>query len=188
MKLRKWYCTSVITALLTASLLFAGNISAFQQQGGNSFSHAISTARTISISFASAEIGYRVHALPESNQVAVEVSIPNATPETVVQSPRWMPGFYGLRDYGRSLKDFAATGTNGQALTVDVVDVNTWKIHAAGSKSVTVSYKAPLEFQNGMGHYGGAATYIYVVGRTQHPCRLHLDLPTDWKIAAGLDG
>ncbi len=162
MKLRNWYYASVIAALLTASLLFAAS--------------------------APAEISYRVHALPESKQVAVEVAIPNATAETVVQIPRWLPGFYGLRDYGRSIKDFAANGADSRAVTVDVVDDHTWKIHAAGSKTVTVSYKAPLEFQNGMGHYSGAATYIYVVGRTQQPCRLHLDLPKDWKIAVGLDG
>ncbi len=67
MKLRNWYYASVIAALLTASLLFAAA--------------------------APAEISYRVQALPESKQVAVEVSIPNATAETVVQIPRWMPGF-----------------------------------------------------------------------------------------------
>jgi predicted metalloprotease with PDZ domain len=137
---------------------------------------------------AQAEILYRVRPLQDSKQVSVEVSIPKVSDETIVQIPRWMPGFYVLQDYGRNLKDFAATGANGQAATVEVVDDHTWKVRTPGAKSITISYKAPMEFADGVAHYGGAPTYIYVVGRIQEKCRLHLELPQNWRVAVGLDG
>jgi len=137
---------------------------------------------------ARAEIRYKVQALPETKQLAVEVTIPTKGAETVVQAPRWMPGFYMQIDYGARLKDFTASAPDGQAIPVEAVDANTWKIPSGTNKQVTLRYKAPLEWDEGMGHFSGIATYVYVVGRTQEKCRLLLDLPKDSKVAVGLDG
>lgn len=75
-----------------------------------------------------------------------------------------MPGFYMLQNYGARLKDFSATGEGNKPVELSVVDEHTWKINSAGTKQVTLRYSAPLEFQNGVGHYSGIAAYVYVVG------------------------
>lgn len=64
----------------------------------------------VSASIAHAEIRYRVQPQPEAKQLAIMVTIPTNAAETLVQAPRWMPGFYMLQNYGARLKDFSATG------------------------------------------------------------------------------
>ena len=137
---------------------------------------------------AQAEIRYRVQPQPEAKQLAIMVTIPTNTPETLVQAPRWMPGFYMLQNYGARLKDFSASGTGDSAIEVSAVDDHTWKINSAGARQVTLRYSAPLEFQDGIGHYSGIAAYVYVVGRTQERCKLTLETPKDMKVAVGLEG
>jgi predicted metalloprotease with PDZ domain len=142
----------------------------------------------VSASVAHAEIRYRVQPQPEAKQLAITVTIPTNAPETLVQAPRWMPGFYMLQNYGARLKDFSATGVGDKPVELTAVDDHTWKINSAGAKQVTLRYNAPLEFQDGVGHYSGIAAYVYVVGRTQERCKLTLETPTDMKVAVGLDG
>jgi predicted metalloprotease with PDZ domain len=139
-------------------------------------------------STAHAEIAYRVQPQPDTNRLAVTVTIPTSSPETLVQAPRWMPGFYMLQNYGARLKDFSATGADDKPVELSVVDDHTWKINSAGTKQVTLRYSAALDFQNGVGHYSGIAAYVYVVGRTQERCKLTLETPKDGKVAIGLKG
>ena len=141
-----------------------------------------------SASIAHAEIAYKVQPQPDTKQLAITVTIPTNAAETLVQAPRWMPGFYMLQNYGARLKNFSATGEGNKPVELSVVDDHTWKINSVGTKQVTLRYSAPLEFQNGVGHYSGIAAYIYVVGRTQERCKLTLDTPKEWKVAVGLDG
>ena len=137
---------------------------------------------------AQAEIRYKVHPLPETKQLAVEITIPTKSPVTLVQIPRWMPGYYVLSDSGKSIKELAVSGPNNSTPLLSTVNDYTWKITAGRSNVVTVSYKVPFNFSNGMGHYSGTPTYMYVAGRTQEPCHLSFDVPKEWKIAVGLEG
>ena len=142
----------------------------------------------VAASIAHAEIRYRVQPEPEAKQLAITVTIPTNAPEMLVQAPRWMPGFYMLQNYGARLKDFSATGEGDKPVELTPVDDHTWKINSAGAKQVTLRYRAPLEFQDGIGHYSGIAAYVYVVGRTQERCKLTIETPKDMKVAVGLDG
>ncbi|MBB6050951.1 M61 family metallopeptidase [Armatimonas rosea] len=137
---------------------------------------------------AHAEIGYRVQPQPDTSQLAITVTIPTRAAETLVQMPNWSPGHYMLQNNGARVKDLVATDRDNKPLEVTAVDDHTWKIPSAGTKQVTLRYSAPLEFQNGIGHYSGPTTYLYVVGRTQERCKLTLETPKDWKVAVGLDG
>ena len=136
---------------------------------------------------ASATIEYRVKPLPDSRQVAVTIAFATDKPETVVQIPRWMPGYYVLNGSNKNIKDFAVVDNERKARTVTVVDDSTWRIESKGARTLTLNYKAPFNFADGMGHYKGTPTYIYVQGRTQEPCRLQIDAPADWKVAVGLN-
>src|SRR5262249_24825197 len=104
----------------------------------------------------SATILYRVKPLPESSQLAVEVSFSAKSAETIIQVPHWMPGFYMLQETGRNVKEYTAATSDGHA-TVESVDGQTWKIKAKGR--VIVRYKVPFEFREGIGHYSGTPTY-----------------------------
>jgi len=140
------------------------------------------------MTIANAEIRYRVRPLPEAKQIHVTVTIPVKGHETLIQIPRWMPGYYVLQDSGKNLKDMSVQGDTSSPIPFEIVNDHTWKIQSKGLKAVTVSYHAPLEYENGTGHYSGTPSYIYAVGRTQEKCTLQLDVPKDWKIAVGLDG
>ncbi len=149
---------------------------------------AITIATFVMMGAAHAEIRYTVHPRPETKELIVEIRIPTKSAETLVQIPRWMPGYYVLSDSGKNIKDLIAKGPDNGVVSIDTVDDHTWKINAAKATEIIVSYRVPFNFSNGMGHYSGTPSYMYVVGRTQEPCRLTFDVPKDWKIAVGLDG
>lgn len=133
---------------------------------------------------ASATIQYKVHPLTDTKQLAIEVTIPVKSTETYVQLPQWGPGAYILRtNAGANVKDLAAADG-----TIEADNDHTWRVRGNGKKTVTITYKVPFEFEDGVGHYSGPSSYLYAVGRTQEACTLHLDVPADWKIAIGLDG
>src|ERR1041384_5285981 len=102
-----------------------------------------------------ATIRYSVKPMPESKQGLVEMSVPSKSGELQVQIPQWMPGFYMLQNGARNLKDIAASGRDGRPCAIESTDDHTWKVKGTGSFKLT--YKAPLEFQNGVGHYSGTS-------------------------------
>ncbi|MGV3616789.1 MAG: hypothetical protein ACO1SV_15790 [Fimbriimonas sp.] len=134
-----------------------------------------------------AEITYTVTPQPTESSVRIRVSIPVKTGETQLQIPRWLPGYYVVQDFGRSLKDFVAT--DGSGATVQVAKVNdiTWQISGVRGGKVDVVYTAPARFADGTMTWKGAAEYLYVVGRKAEACRLKIEVPRDWKVAVGLD-
>ncbi len=112
----------------------------------------------------------------------------NATSDTtVLQIPTWMPGFYVLGDYSKNLSDVAFL-VDGKSVNPTSPDNHTWSVNSVKGKPVTVSYSAPFEFTNSIGHYSGAPTYMYVVGREREKCRLHINGPKEWSIDVGLEG
>lgn len=70
----------------------------------------------------------KVHA----DLLTVELITPTITLDSIVYSlPAIVPGTYKVYNFGRFTSAFKATDKNGAELTVDRVNVNSWKIHNA---------------------------------------------------------
>lgn len=135
---------------------------------------------------ARADIRYTVAPVKDQSRLSVTMLVPVKGTETLLQMPRWAPGAYVLSTPARNLKDLAAADASGAPLTVAQVDDSTWRV-TGGSGTIRVSYTMPAQFADEVVHYSGPATYLYVVGRKDERCTLHLDVPNDWLISVGLD-
>jgi predicted metalloprotease with PDZ domain len=59
---------------------------------------------------------------------------------TDLKMPVWAPGSYLVREFARHVERFKAQGANGQALAVEKLDKNTWRVHHAGQGTFRVDY------------------------------------------------
>lgn len=153
-------------------------------------------ALTLLSAGAGAEVVYRVTPSADSERLTVEMEFPVSTPVVELQMPSWAPGLYVLQNFWKTLRDVSATDEAGQAVPVSKERDDTWSVTAAGHTRLRVRYEQPAS--QGMArlgmfasagsaiHYGGAAVYLYIVGRKEEPCRLELVVPESWKVAVSL--
>ena len=96
----------------------------------------------------SAQVVVNVH-LDSLNNNRVPVRIkPSKTAETLTyQLPKMVPGTYTVYDFGRFVENFKAIDKGGNALPVERIDSNTWKISNAKNLS-HISYLARESFND----------------------------------------
>ncbi|WP_046242375.1 M61 family metallopeptidase [Hymenobacter terrenus] len=60
---------------------------------------------------------------------------------TDVKMPVWAPGSYLVREYAKNVEGFQARSTGGQALTVEKINKNTWRVRHPKQANFQVSYR-----------------------------------------------
>ncbi|HEX5052688.1 MAG TPA: hypothetical protein VFZ65_13005 [Planctomycetota bacterium] len=142
------------------------------------------------------DIGYTVSVLDDKATVHVDVDVHHlARPTTRVAIPNWMPGAYGIRDFGAQIDGLTAT-SGERKLDVLQIDPLTWSIDTQGIDTMRVAYdtkqrpgrfgpRATGDEKTGM-QISGPATYVYVVGAKERPVTVRYRLPEGWKYANGL--
>ncbi|WP_375416186.1 M61 family metallopeptidase [uncultured Hymenobacter sp.] len=60
---------------------------------------------------------------------------------TDLKMPVWAPGSYLVREFARHVEDFKATTAGGQALAVEKINKNTWRVRHAKAADFNVSYR-----------------------------------------------
>jgi predicted metalloprotease with PDZ domain len=133
-----------------------------------------------------AQIRYTVEPVTGKNRLTVRMSFECQGGEIELQMPNWSPGAYILGFPGRNVADFKLLDRNAEAVAFTHPADNSWKATVPAG-TLTAEYSVPSTFADGVIHYSGPSTYLYVVGRKEEACRLTLDAPKDWKIAVGLD-
>src|SRR4051794_18589923 len=115
---------------------------------------------------------------PESHVAEVEARVPtDGKPSITLMMPVWSPGFYRVEDYARRLKDLSAKTADGQALDVEQIEKNRWRIQTKDARSVVVTYKLTCEQRsvttNWVGKdlavFNGGATYLTLVEASGRP-------------------
>lgn len=134
------------------------------------------------------EISYVVDASHvERGKLSVVMTIAgNAADEAQVAIPAWAPGAYHIAEYSKNLSNVRASDPAGAILACSRVDDRTWKIKAGRAESFCVSYDIEKKDKD-HAFLAGPATYLYVVGRKDAPCRVRFKIPEGWKVATGLD-
>lgn len=141
---------------------------------------------------AHAQLGYTVSDGADTGHLKIQLSFKANSDKTQVQMPNWGPGSYRLTQGWQRLTDLSVmVGSSkvdaARSEVGTLPKIVTWTIPAKKGDMVTVSYQIPTQFNNGVGHYGGPATYMYPVGRTQEPCTLQYAFAKPTNVAIGLD-
>lgn len=136
---------------------------------------------------AQAEIVYTVQALPDAKRLDLTIEVPKVTGSVELQMPNWAPGSYRLVDNWKNVQEFSATDGGGQTAKIDKPNDYTWKLSGADG-TFKVKYSIPNTPTDGVIHFSGPSTYLYVIDRKTESCRLRFQVPGDeWPIELGLD-
>lgn len=110
--------------------------------------------------------------------------------------PAWSPGYYRILDYAKYVSNFQARDGAGHALAWEKVTKNTWRVVAAGSAVVDLSYDVYGAVSFAVQNYFGEdrallsppGTFVHLAGHTERPVTITLTPPANWTtFATGLD-
>jgi predicted metalloprotease with PDZ domain len=109
--------------------------------------------------------------------------------------PAWMPGYYQLMHYARSVLDFTASDSRGKALGVIKPEENHWRIAVPRGKPFMLSYNVKADRRFVANNYLDttraylvpAATFLFIEGQINVPVSVKVILKEGWTdIATGL--
>ena len=131
---------------------------------------------------------------PTSKLFHVEAELAAAGDTTYVSLPAWTPGHYELENYARFVRDFRASGDEGNELRWDKLDADTWRIVSEGTTKVRVAFGFLADTLNlsgsllkeDFGFFNGTNLFVYPEGRYDFPARVSFDLPEGWTVATEL--
>lgn len=126
--------------------------------------------------------------------VSLEVELGQA-PFVDLLLPVWTPGSYMIREYARHVQGFAAQTADGATLAWRKVAKDTWRIETAQATRLVASYQVyaneltvrTSHLDGSHGYFNGATLFMYPDGRKHEPATLHLELPSGWTAATGLE-
>ena len=79
---------------------------------------------------------------PQTHYFEVTMELGNFPAEyTDVKMPVWTPGSYLVREFARNVEGFRARTAGGQALAVDKINKNTWRVRHPKQGNFQVSYR-----------------------------------------------
>jgi predicted metalloprotease with PDZ domain len=114
--------------------------------------------------------------------------------DVVLSLPSWTPGAYEVSNYARYISIFTPLG-DGQLLGWDKLDYDTWRIRAAGKKSVVVSFDYLADSLDNafawsrpdFAFFNGTNLFLYPEGRgTDFAATVTIKTRQGWKIATGM--
>ncbi|MBI1333492.1 MAG: PDZ domain-containing protein [Armatimonadetes bacterium] len=142
--------------------------------------------------YACAQLSYTVSDGPDTSKLHVHLEFKANSALTQLQMANWGPGSYRYANNWTRVSAPVMT-VGGVDQTVDRVETGTlpkivnWQVRTHIGDMVTVDYDVNVQFADGIGHYGGPATYMYPVGRTQEPCQLKFAFAKPTPIAIGIE-
>jgi predicted metalloprotease with PDZ domain len=141
-------------------------------------------------------VDYTVAPDPKTSSFMVSIQIDHPGPNESFSIPGWSPGYYVMQRYEREISHVTAE-QNGQTDTITQPDSRSWTVATTGAAPLVVSYRVAGD-DVGLGffgasvkgdeaYYNGPSTYLYVAGRRNESCSLHLKPPATWRVATALD-
>lgn len=109
--------------------------------------------------------------------------------------PVWSPGYYGIRDFAKNVRNFRAEDGAGRELQWEKT-ANDWKVQTNNTPVVKLSYDVSATstfvtdpyLGEDRGYIVGTGVFMYVAGQIAHPVTVEIKLNPNWKsVASGLD-
>jgi predicted metalloprotease with PDZ domain len=134
---------------------------------------------------------------PASHTCHIELHGEGWNQDTItLKMPNWMPGYYQIMDYAKSVENISALDENGKNIPLEKLNHNTWIIYGINNRSFTVSYTIRTNRQFVANSYMDSAhayiipenTFLYVDGSLQVPVSVKIVIYPEWEnIATGLE-
>ncbi len=131
----------------------------------------------------------------EERAVGVTMTMTTAgTAPVLLSLPAWTPGAYEISNFARWVTDFDVSG-DGQPLSWDKLDYDTWRIRPAGAKSIRVSFHYVADtLDNAMAWatpdfllFNGTNLFMYAQGQPlEFPSTVSVHTEADWHVTTGL--
>lgn len=124
----------------------------------------------------------------------IEMIIPaNQEKSLTLSLPSWIPGSYMVRDFARNLHSLSALTPDGNPLTVEQVDKQTWRVENP-KQAVHVSYTVfafdlsvrSAYLADEYAFFNGTSTFLELKELKDVPCTISMtqgQSPTSWRIA-----
>jgi predicted metalloprotease with PDZ domain len=110
--------------------------------------------------------------------------------------PQWMPGYYQIMNYSKSVENISARDTQGKSIVLKQKNSNTWSIGGIRNKTFVISYdvKADRKFvansyvDTTRAYLASTGIFLYADGYLKLPVSVKIKSGQRWKsIATGLD-
>ena len=103
--------------------------------------------------------------------------------------PVWAPGSYLVREFAGQVEAFKAEDALGNALKVEKIDKNTWRISNKSKKDITVRYKVyafdisvrTSYVDASHGYINGSSVFMYIDGKKELPAEIKIIPHASWK-------
>ncbi len=133
---------------------------------------------------------------PASHEYNVDLEISNWQKDSIVlKMPQWMPGYYQIMNYGKTVNNISATGEDGSNIPIETINDHTWLVKPAKNQTFNVNYSIITNRQFVANSYVDSShayiipanTFIYSENILKNAVSVKLNFTNDWdKIATGL--
>jgi predicted metalloprotease with PDZ domain len=129
---------------------------------------------------------------PATHYVEVEASLPTSgQPQLELFQPVWTPGSYRIRDYTRHVESLRAESPGGNALPIEKLRKNRWRLTTWGAPRVHLLYRVygreltvRTNFvDDDFALLNGAATFLTLAEPGPRPHEVAVVLPAHWREA-----
>ena len=126
---------------------------------------------------------------PHTHYVDVAMTVPTGGRAAVdLRMAVWTPGSYLVREYARHVEAVEARAADGQALTVNKISKNRWRVAADGADPVCVTYRVYCREMSVRTNWveadfallNGAPTFLTLVEDGARPHDVQVILPPTW--------
>lgn len=133
---------------------------------------------------------------PAGHTYDVELRCSKWAQDTIqLKMPKWMPGYYQLIDYAKSVENIIAKDAKGKSIPIEKLNNNTWVVSGIKNKSFFVKYTIRTQRQFVANSYVDSArayivpenTFLYIKDHLKVPVSLSLSFNKAWTIATGLE-
>lgn len=134
---------------------------------------------------------------PQTQMVEMAITVPQVQDESLeFVLPVWRPGRYTVLDPAATVREVRAVdATTGEGLPIDKVRKNAWRVTTQGARAVRVDYRV---YANSLGDrtrhvddthafLSPSSVFLYTPQRRDDPVIVHIDAPSHWDIATGLE-
>ena len=115
--------------------------------------------------------------------------------ELMIQLPAWRPGRYELGNFAKNIQKWSAFDEKGSVLKFEKITKDCWKVQTKGVSTAHIKYNYyAAEINAGSTFLDETQLYmnpvnccVYIQDRINESCELELHLPSDYKVACGLN-
>ena len=146
----------------------------------------------ISLSSQAVEINYTVSfPLPQTHYADVIMEVKGNNADVVdVKLPVWIPGSYMIREFSRFVDVFEVNGDDGNLLSCEKVDKNTWRVQSKGKSNLKIHYQVyafELSVRTSFiddehAFLNGSSIFMFIEEHLKNPVTVTIVPAPTWKV------